>query len=228
MFPIDAPVPEFSLELSHELKTALERAQDAATGEHRIGQAFRAARIELAATQGDLETTRNRLGQAEAAQALAGGEPDKQSRRRLLTLRDDIEVHQAGIAGLESRLHDAAATIIQARQALAVAWRDWQNAQATTFTDAVYTPAVTAFLDALRLTAAVATALGNHRLHAITRGVYLPAANDPFRDMANPKRMNWREHPDAAELYHRLVAFRMEVTKHIEGFTEPEANDDAA
>jgi hypothetical protein len=124
--------------------------------------------------------------------------------------------------------HDAAATTIQARQALAVNWRDWQNAQATTFTDAVYTPAVAAFLDALRLTAAVATALGIHRLHAITRGVYLPSASDPFRDMANPKRMNWREHPDAATPYDRLVAFRMELTKHMEGFTEPEANDDAA
>lgn len=114
-----------------------------------------------------------------------------------------------------------------ARQALAVAWRDWQNTQAATFTDAVYTPAAAAFLDALRLDAAVATELGSHRLHAITRGVYLPAASDPIRGMANPKRINWREHP-AAALYNRLVAFRMEVTRHMDGFIEPEANDDAA
>ena len=46
--------------------------------------------------------------------------------------------------------------------------------------------------------------------------------------MANPKRNNWREHADAAALYDRLVALRLKVTKHLDGFTEPENDHDAA
>ncbi len=228
MFPIDAPVPEFSPELSEELKTALQRAQDAASGEHRIGDALRAARHELAATQDDFANAQAQLGEAEADCALTGGDINKPARKKVLLLRDEIELLTARVTGLETRQRDAASTAIQARHALAVAWRTWQQAQTTAFTDAVYTPAVAAFLDTLSHAAAVATALGNRRLHAITRGVYLPAAHDPFRDLANPKRLHWREHPNAGPLYDRLVAFRMEVTKHLDGFTEPEANDDTA
>jgi hypothetical protein len=109
-----------------------------------------------------------------------------------------------------------------------VAWRDWQQAQAAAFTEMVYTPAVAAFLNTLRLTTAVATALGHNRLHAIVRGLYLPAADDPHCNLTNPKRMNWREHDEARALYDRLVALRMEITRHMEGFTDPEVNDDAA
>jgi hypothetical protein len=224
----DEDVPQFSPEISPDLEAALQRAKDAAAAQHRIEEALRAAHSELAATQADLDAVRDRLSQSEAAQALTGSDPDKQARRRLLALRDDQEILQARIRGLESRLQDATAATTQARHALAVAWRDWQQTQAAMFTDMVYNPAVAAFLDTLRLTAAVATALGHNRLHAIVRGLYLPAADDPLCNLSNPKRMNWREHPEAAALYDRLVALRLEITRHMEGFTEPEANHDAA
>ncbi len=129
---------------------------------------------------------------------------------------------------LESRLREATGSATQSRHDLAVAWRDWQHTQAAAFTDMVYNPAVAAFLDTLRLTAAVATALGHNRLHAVLRGLYLPTADDPHCNLANPKRMNWREHPDAAALYNRLVALRLEIARHMEGFTGPQVNDDAA
>lgn len=128
---------------------------------------------------------------------------------------------QARIDGLDARLSDATSTTTQARHALAVAWRTWQQTQAAVFTGTVYSPAVAAFLDTLRLTAAVATALGHHRLHAVVRGLYLPAADDPYCNLSNIKRMNWREHPGAAALYDRLVKLRMDIMPHLDGFTEP-------
>jgi hypothetical protein len=224
----DEDVPQFSPEISPDLEAALQRARDAASGQRRIEEALRAAHAERAATQADLDAVRDRLSQSEAAQALTGSDPDKQARRRLLALRDDLEILQARIGGLESRLREATTTTTKARHDLAVAWRTWQQTQAAAFTDMVYTPAVAVFLDTLRLTAAVATALGNHRLHAIVRGLYLPTADDPHSNLANPKRMNWREYPDAATLYDRLTALRLDITRHMDGFTEPEANRDAA
>jgi hypothetical protein len=111
---------------------------------------------------------------------------------------------------------------------LAVAWRSWQQAQAAAFTDTVYAPAVAAFLDTLRLTTAVATALGHNRLHAIVRGLYIPAAADPYCDLANPKRMSWRDQPEAVAIYDQLVALRLDIAKHLDGFTDPETRHDAA
>lgn len=157
----DEDVPRFSPEISPDLEAALQRAKDAAAAQRRIEEALRAAHNELDATQADLDAARDRLSQSEAAQALAGGDPDKQARRRLLVLRDDLEVLQARIGGLESRLRDATAATTRARHDLAVAWRTWQQTQ-------------------------------------------------------------------AAALYDRLVALRLEVTRNMEGFTEPEANHDAA
>lgn len=224
----DEDVPQFSPEISPDLEAALQRAKEAAAAERRIEEALRGAHAEVAATQVDLDAARDRLSQSEAAQALAGGDPDKQARRRLLALRDDLEILQARIGGLESRLREATGSTTQSRHDLAVAWRTWQQTQAAAFTGMVYNPAVAAFLDALRLTAAVATALGHNRLHAIVRGLYLPTADDPHCNLANPKRMNWREHPEAAALYDRLTTLRLEIARHMDGFTEPEANRDAA
>lgn len=92
----------------------------------------------------------------------------------------------------------------------------------------MYTPAVAAFLDTLRLAAAVATALGHNRLHAIVRGLYIPADDDPYCDLANPKRMSWRDQPEAAALYDQLVALRLEIAKHLDVFTDPDTRHDAA
>jgi hypothetical protein len=89
MFHNDEDVPQFSPEISPDLEAALQRARDAAAAQHRIEDALRAAHSELASTNADLNAARDRLSQTEAALALAGGDPDKQARRRLLALRDE-------------------------------------------------------------------------------------------------------------------------------------------
>lgn len=150
--------PAWSPELSPQLRDALATAERAATEAARIDAVIAAARDQFTAAGAELECTRVALATAESESALAGGPADRQARKSLIAARDEADFLAARLTGLEARRQTASSALIDARRTVAIAWRNWQRAQAADYIDRVYIPALDQFVAAIRGVTAAATA----------------------------------------------------------------------
>jgi hypothetical protein len=212
--------PDWSPELSPELRDALATAERAAGDTARIDATLAITRDQLTAANAELEHTHAALATVEAESALAGGAADRQTRKALIAARDEADFLAARLTGLEARRQTAASTLIDARRAVAIAWRNWQRAQAADYIERIYLPALDRFVAALRGVTAAATALGHHRLNAIARDTVLRDPRDWDRNPSNPRRSNWQTDPVSGPLYERLRDVAAMVRPHLEGFED--------
>jgi hypothetical protein len=137
-----------------------------------------------------VEAARARLVEAEASAVLADAGVDvKPVRRRWLSLRDEVELGDAGVAGLQAWHQEAVAARTAAIQAVAAVHVNWARAEAARFIDAIYQPELQRFVETLRLAAAVGAGLGSHRLTSNIRGTSLCDA--AIRRPIRPTRAAW-------------------------------------
>ncbi len=154
---------------------------------------------------------------------------DKNARKRLLAARDEADFACARVAGLEDHLRVTTAAATGAQRDLAVQVRDWKREQAATIISEVYTPAIDAVLNAMRLLVAAGTALGLNRLLAIPAQATICDPNDPVRNLASRKRLAWRDNPEAAAMYERLAALMAEIRPLLGEFADgsiPKSQED--
>lgn len=138
--------PAWTPELSPELRDAISAAERAAGEAARIEAALAATRTQLTAAEAELDEARATLAASESGSVLDGGPADRQARKVLIAARDEAEFIAARLAGLEARHQTASVTLIDARRAVAIAWRNWQRAQAAEYIDRVYIPALDQFV----------------------------------------------------------------------------------
>jgi len=212
--------PAWSPELNPELRDALATAERAATDAARIDATIAATRDQLTAAGAELERTRTTLAATEAESALAGSAADRQARKSLIAARDEADFLAARLTGLEARHKAAASTLLDARRNVAIAWRNWQRAQAAEYIDRVYIPALEQFVAAIRGVTAMAQALGHNRLNAIARDTVLRDPRDWDRNPLNPRRSNWLTDPVAGPLYEHLREIAATVRPYLEGFED--------
>jgi chromosome segregation ATPase len=212
--------PAWSPELNPELRDALATAERAAADTARIEAAIAATRDQLTAAGAELERTRTALAATEAESALAGSAADRQARKSLIAARDEADFLAARLTGLEARHQTAASTLLEARRNVAIAWRNWQRAQAADYLDRIYIPALEQFVAAIRGVTAAASALGHNRLNAIARHTVLCDPSDPERNPANPRRSNWQTDPVSGPLYQHLSEIAATVRPYLEGFED--------
>jgi hypothetical protein len=205
---------------SPELRDALATAERAAAEAARIDAAIAATRDQLTAAGAELERTRATLAATEAESALAGSAADRQARKSLIAARDEADFLAARLTGLEARHQTAASALLDARRAVAIAWRNWQRAQAADYIDRVYIPALDQFVATIRGVTAAATALGHNRLNAIARDTVLRDPRDWDRNPSNPRRSNWLTDPFAGPLYQHLCEIAATVRPYLEGFED--------
>lgn len=212
--------PDWSPELNPELRDALATAEHAATDAARIDAAIAATRDQLTAAGAELERTRTTLAATEAESALAGSAADRQARKSLIAARDEADFITARLTGLDARHQTAAAALIDARRAVAIAWRNWQRAHAADYIERAYIPALDQFVAALRGVTAMAQALGHNRLNAIARHTVLCAPANPEHNPANPRRSLWQTDPVSGPLYQSLRDWAATVRPHLKGFED--------
>jgi hypothetical protein len=210
--------PAWSPELNPELRDALATAERAAAETARIDAALAATRTQLTAAEAEREQARAMLADSESA--LDGGPADRQARKALIAARDEADFIAARLTGLKARHKTASAALIDARRAVAIAWRNWQRAQAAGYIDRVYIPALDQFIAALRGVTAMAQALGHNRLQAIARDTVLRDPRDWDRNPSNPRRSNWLTDPVSGPLYEHLREIAATVRPHLEGFED--------
>jgi len=212
--------PSWTPELSPELRDAVAAAERAAGESARIEAALAATRTQLAAAEAELDEARATLAASESGSALDGGPADRQARTALIAARDEADFIAARLTGLEARHKTVASALIDARRAVAIAWRNWQRTQAADYIERVYVPALDQFIAAIRGVTAAATALGHNRLNAIARHTVLCDPADPERNPANPRRSGWQADPVSGPLYQRLRDLAATVRPHLEGFED--------
>lgn len=185
---------------SSEITSAVKRAEETVKEARRIGDALNRARNELGTKQGESQGARDELATSEADASLSGGTADPKARKRFAGLRDEIDIATAKVEGLQARNALANDAVIQARRGVAEVWSVFAQTETDRFMTEYLSPAVSAFCDVLAATEAVAVAFGQNQLGRFVRNVQLPSPGDSRIDLANPRRINWRNNPEASRL----------------------------
>ncbi len=216
-------------EIPASMKAVIDRTENALANQQNAERALQTARGALRQSEDEFKEAQDKLAVAEAGAAV-GGDVDKAARKRLLSARDEADFVRARVAGLEEHLRVTTAAATGAQCDLAVQVRDWKREQTATIVADVYTPAINAVLDAMRLLLAAGTALGVNRLLAIPAQAFIWDPNDPVRNLANRKRLAWRDNPEAAAMYERLAALMAEIRPLLGEFADasiPQAPEDS-
>lgn len=207
-------------ELTPELTAAMARTQEASAECGRVRRALDKARRDLAGAERELAGVRARLAAAEASSALKDGHADADVRQEFTKVRDNVEFLRARVVGLEDALRERQQVANDARAGLDVARRAWVNSRTEGALKA-YEASLEVFLTSVSRLAAAGAALGSGRLLAISKGLFLPSPSDAHKDLANPKRLNWRADQAAVDVYDRLVAVRSQ----FDGLLSDSVND---
>ncbi len=207
-------------EIPASLKAVIGRTEAALAERENVKRALDRARGTLRQAEQEHAEAQGRLAVAEAGAAVGGGDVDKNARKRLVAARDETDFARARVTGLEEHVRTATKATTEAQRDLAVQVRDWKREQTATIIAEIYMPAVSVVLEAMRLLVATGTALGINRLLAIPAQAFICDPSDPVRDLANRKRLAWRENPEAAAMYERLSALMAVIRPLLGEFAE--------
>jgi chromosome segregation ATPase len=188
------------VELDQQTKGAIAAVNSLTAAGAKIQTALATAKRALADAEEELTKVRTRLADSEAAGALSDAPISQPTRKALSVARDEVEVTDARVQGLESRLSENRQAIAKARLTAEEALTGWKERQSAGLAVELR-EAVEVFAQKLQHVAAGADALHH-------RGLGLALSNASFMlpgETRNALRVDWSKDPAAAE-FHAAIA----------------------
>jgi hypothetical protein len=149
----------FQGRLTPQIDEALSQSKDVLTARSRLNALISQTQSEVPRLHGELAVVTQRLD-IEASNENATVEELSVAKKAVNDARDRLEVAEARLRGLDSRLREADDLLINTSSALAAAARDFNGEMIQQFRKERFLPAVGAFAQALREAHALLTAVG--------------------------------------------------------------------